>query len=332
MDCARQAAAIRESWQSGTETFVLHSSGSTGAPVAYPLPRRLLAWSAQQTAVALQIQPDDRIYCCLPLNKVGGFMQVIRSEIWNTPLMVAEPQLHPMRELAEDQACSITSLTNSQLIATLDVPEEVKRLKHFRVVLVGGEAMPESTEKAAMQAGIAVWHTYGMTETASHIALRKAGTEHFKPFDGVSLRCAADDGHLIISIPGILETDLHTRDKAMLYPDGSFSINGRIDETIVSGGVKVQAEAVEKLLHNSAVLSGRNFAISSKEDKQWGSAVVLVIEGNPLSITTDNLKALIAPVIPYGFPKEIIYVESLPRTETGKIMRAALRALLKNKH
>lgn len=332
MDCARQAAAIRERWQSGIETFVLHSSGSTGAPVAYPLPRRLLVWSAQQTAAALQIQPDDLIYCCLPLNKVGGFMQVIRSEIWNTPLMVTEPQLHPMRELAEDHPCSITSLTNSQLTATLGEPEEVKRLRRFRVVLIGGEAMPESTEHAAMQAGIALWHTYGMTETASHIALRKAGTERFKPFNGVSLRCGADDGHLVIAIPGILETELHTRDKASIQPDGSFSISGRTDETIISGGVKIQPEEVELLLHDSGLLSGRNFAISSKEDKQWGSAVVLVIEGNSLPITTNALKALIAPVIPYGMPKEIIYVEALPRTETGKIMRAALREHLKNKH
>lgn len=332
MDSARQASAIRESWQSGTETFVLHSSGSTGAPVAYPLPRRLLIWSAQQTAAALKVQPQDRIYCCLPLNKVGGLMQVIRSEIWNTPLVVAEPQLHPMQELTDNHPFSITSLTNSQLTATLGVTEETKRLWRFRAVLIGGEAIPEITERAAMQADIALWHTYGMTETASHIALRKAGTEHFIPFSGVSLRCAADDGHLIIAIPGILEQELHTRDKAMIYADGSFSISGRTDETIISGGVKIQAEAVEMLLHNSALLSGRNFAVSSKDDVQWGSAVVLVIEGNPMPISTDGLKTLIAPVIPYGFPKEIIYVQALPRTETGKIRRTALRELLRNKH
>lgn len=332
MDCLAQEAAIRARWQSGAETFVLLSSGSTGAPAAYPLWRRLLTWSAKQTGKALDIQPQDRIFCCLPLDKVGGFMQVIRSEEWNIPLRVCSPQTHPMQQLEDTHPFSITSLTNSQLTASLGVPEELKRLKCFRVVLVGGEALAERTEHAAMQAGIQVWHTYGMTETGSHIALRRAGTEHFIPFIGVRLRCAEDDGHLIISIPGILETELHTRDKATIYPDGSFSINGRTDETIISGGIKIQPETVEILLHNSGLLAGRNFAISSKEDSQWGNVVVLVIEGNPGPLTTETLKSLIAPVIPYGFPKEIIYAEALPRTETGKIRRAALRELLRNKH
>jgi len=332
MNAAGQEAAIRTRWRSGAGYFVLHSSGSTGAPAAYSLPRRLLEWSAKQTAAALEVQPSDSMYCCLPLDRAGGFMQVIRSEQWNIPLLVVEPNGHPMRNLDETHPFSITSLSNSQLASSLLSDEEAARLRRFRAVLVGGEALSPATEQEAMQQGIRLWHTYGMTETASHIALRRAGTEHFIPFDGVALHSDPEDGHLVIDIPGILETVLHTRDRAVIDEDGNFSISGRLDEIINSGGIKIQAEAVERLLEESGSLRGRSFVITSKAHPIWGRAVVLVVEGAPLPLKLQTLKGIIAPHIAYGYPKEIIYMEFLPRTETGKIRRAAIRMLVENKH
>jgi len=331
MNAAQQENSIRTQWRAGAQQFVLQSSGSTGAPASYTLSRTLLEWSAAQTAAALQIQKEDRIYCCLPLDKAGGFMQVIRSEIWQVPLGCDPPDLHPMRRLEPGHPYSITSLTTGQLAAALSVPEETDKLRAFRVVLIGGEALPETLEAAAIQQGIRFLHTYGMTETASHIALRKAGTPHFIPFEGVRIYSAGDDRHLVIDIPGILDAPLHTRDAAIIHADGSFNILGRVDSVINTGGVKIQAEAVEALIHSSGALGERRFIISAKPHPQWGESVVLVAEGLPMSLDLGLLKALIHPNIPYGYPKEVVFMDRLPLTETEKIRRAQIRRILENK-
>lgn len=329
---AAQEADIRAQWRSGTQSFVLFSSGSTGAPTAYTLSRTLMEWSAAQTGAALQVQSTDRIFCCLPLDKVGGLMQVIRSETWNIPLLVAKPALRPMQYLDEAHPYSITSLTGSQLAASLSDEAETRKLQRFRVVLAGGEALSAATEEKALEQDINLWHTYGMTETASHIALRKAGTKGFIPFPGVALERDAQDGHLLISIPGILAEPLHTRDLVAVETDGSFRILGRLDTVINSGGMKIQAEAVEQIIDALNVTRGRAFVVAGAPDARWGEAVVLLVEGEPFPLDPEQLKKAINEHIPYGAPKSIRFIPKLPRTDSGKISRHEVQKLLHHKH
>jgi O-succinylbenzoic acid--CoA ligase len=329
---AAQEADIRAQWRSGKPSFVLFSSGSTGAPSAYTLSRRLMEWSAAQTGAALKVQASDRIFCCLPLDKVGGLMQVIRSESWNIPLLAIQPALHPMQYLEAHHPFSITSLTGSQLNASLGDAAEIAKLRRFRVVLAGGEALSAATEQTALDAGIQLWHTYGMTETASHIALRRAGTKGFIPFPGVALERDARDGHLIIDIPGILEQPLHTRDVAVLETDGSFRILGRLDTVINSGGMKIQAEAVEQIIDALQLLHNRAFVVAGAPDATWGEAVVLLVEGDPFPLKPKQLKEAVNERIPYGAPKSIRFIPKLPRTDSGKISRHEVQKLLHHKH
>jgi O-succinylbenzoic acid--CoA ligase len=327
-----QEADIRAQWRSGRQSFVLHSSGSTGAPAAHTLSRKLMEWSAAQTGTALQVQASDRIFCCLPLDKVGGLMQVVRSEAWNIPLLAIQPALHPMQYLEERHPYSITSLTGSQLNASLSDEAEIARLRRFRVVLAGGEALSAAAEQKALEQGIQLWHTYGMTETASHIALRKAGTKGFIPFSGVALQCDARDGHLIISIPGILEQPLHTRDRASVESDGSFRILGRLDTVINSGGMKIQAEDVEQIIDTLHVLRERAFVVAGAPDATWGEAVVLLVEGESFPLNPEQIKEAVNERIPYGAPKSIHFISKLPRTDNGKISRHEVQKFLHHKH
>jgi O-succinylbenzoic acid--CoA ligase len=329
---SEQEADIRVQWRSGRQSFMLFSSGSTGRPAAHTLSRKLLEWSAAQTGTALQVQASDRIFCCLPLDKVGGMMQVVRSESWNIPLLAIQPAMHPMQFLEDEHPYSITSLTGSQLNSSLSNEAETARLRRFRVVLAGGEALSAATEQKSLDAGIHLWHTYGMTETASHIALRKAGTKGFIPFPGVALKCDARDGHLIISIPGFLEAPLHTRDRAVVESDGSFRILGRLDTVINSGGIKIQAEAVEQVIDRLHILRDRAFVVAGAPDANWGEAVVLLVEGEPFTLDQEQLKNAVNECIPYGAPKSIRFIPKLPRTGNGKINRQEVQKFLHHKH
>jgi O-succinylbenzoic acid--CoA ligase len=165
-----------------------------------------------------------------------------------------------------------------------------------------------------------------MTETLSHIALRRlSGSEaspFYRPFPSVKLSLSADHT-LIIDAPLVCDKLLTTNDVAELLPDGSFRILGRKDNIINTGGVKIQIETVEQKLR---ALIDFPFAITSVPDPKFGEAVVLLIEkAADLPTLQKQMEQVLSK---YERPKHICEVEAIPLTETGKINRPACKALL----
>ncbi len=152
-----------------------------------------------------------------------------------------------------------------------------------------------------------------MTETLSHIAMRRLSgidaSAFYSPLPSVSLSLSEDNA-LIIDAPLVAKEPLYTNDIAKIRDDGSFRIMGRKDNVINSGGIKIQAEAVEAILKPHL---NCNFAISSLPDPKFGEIVVLVAE----EAIDEKLLKEVLPV--YYLPKRIITVTSIPLTETGKI-------------
>ena len=163
----------------------------------------------------------------------------------------------------------------------------------------------------------AFYATYGMTETASHIALRKV-TEHEEPFkilDGIKIRTDSDD-RLIIEIEGWQE--LATNDIARIYGNGKFSIIGRSDNVIISGGKKIHPEQVEETLEREF---GTSVMISSRPDDKWGERVIMIIEDNTSLMDDINIISICKRTLPKEcVPKEIIH-GTIPRTANGKKRR-----------
>ena len=218
-----------------------------------------------------------------------------------------------------------------QVWNSLQVPEERHRLMHIRHLIIGGGAIDQALASQLADFPHQVWSTYGMTETLSHIALRRLNgpeaSDWYTPFDGVALSLT-DEGCLVINAPAVHEGPLVTNDIAELSPPATadsasapadsprrFRILGRKDNVVCSGGIKIQIEEVERLLRPHLHVP---YMITKAPDEKLGEQVVLLTE----SKTVGDVLALCRLHLPkYWVPRRILSVDRLPLTETGKPAR-----------
>ena len=157
--------------------------------------------------------------------------------------------------------------------------EEKEKLKQTGGGIIGGGAVDKALEEKIRNLSNAVYSTYGMTETLSHIALRRlngaAASDRYYPFSSVELFLSSENT-LMINAPLVCDDTLQTNDIARIYPDGSFTILGRKDNVINSGGIKVQAEEIERLLQSSIPVP---LVITSVTNQNMGQAVTILLEG-----------------------------------------------------
>ncbi|MBR5734997.1 MAG: AMP-binding protein [Desulfovibrionaceae bacterium] len=309
-------------WFSPSESVPVQTSGSTGAPKRFMAPKARMRASAGLTCDFLRLKEGDSALLCMPLKYIGAKMVVVRALERGLDLRCVQPSSHPLRGMAE--SLDFAAMTPAQVYTTLEVPEEAETLKKVRHLIIGGGAVNGPLAESLRAFPNAVWSTYGMTETLSHIALRRLNgpeaSEWYTPFSGVSVRLA-EDGALCILAPAVCEGELVTNDLAELDAAGRFRILGRKDNVINSGGVKVQIEAVEAAL--APHIEGA-FFITSVPDAQYGEMVVMLREG---SGGEGCLAACRRVLHPYACPKRVFTVPSLPRTGSGKPDRAGARRL-----
>lgn len=305
---------IVDAWYSGQDHFTLKTSGSTGHPKDIALPRKLLVWSAENTRAALALQ-QPYIYCCLPVQKTGGFMQIIRALHFGWRIHFAPPSEAPLNELGEHNY-TFTSLTPMQAANC-----STQSLAQFSHILIGGAAIsPSVEEKLNNLPHTLCYETYGMTETASHIALRAIDkASYFTPQKGV--RLSATNDQLCIAIDA-LGMSLQTED-LVAFHGKQFEIKGRADQAINTGGIKVFPKDIEPMVrHKMEELNDiQPFYITHKKDDVLGQKVVLILEGTPLPKHTLLLQNIQKYAPKYHAPKEIIYVPTITYTDTGKIVR-----------
>ena len=156
-----------------------------------------------------------------------------------------------------------------------------------------------------------------MTETLSHIALRRLNgqdaSEWYTPFPSVKVRLN-DEGCLVIDAPEVCATTLVTNDIAELHPDGTFRVKGRKDNVICSGGIKIQAEEVERQLRPHLC---EPYLITKRQDDKFGEVVVLLTEG-----LIEEVRQICERILPkYHQPRVYLHVDRIPLTETGKPAR-----------
>lgn len=326
-------------WRNGDERLLVHTSGSTGKPKPLWVEKRRMEASARMTCDFLGLQEGDSALLCLPLDYIAGKMMVVRSLVRNLQLIAVEPTGHPLSTLsASNFLLSFAAMVPMQVWNSLQVPEERERLRQIRHLIIGGGAVDDALAEELKDFPHAVWSTYGMTETLSHIALRRLNgqerSDWYTPFSGVELSLN-EEGCLVIDAPALNAGTLVTNDLAELRKrkEGDtvvqeFRILGRRDNVICTGGVKVQAEEVERKLRP---LLDRPFLISKRKDEKFGEAVVLLVASpGPLSSEeTEKYKALCASTLQkFERPRFFLAVDEIPMTETGKPARALAEQLI----
>ena len=204
---------ILKRYAEGERNFELESSGSTGVVKKVMLSERILKWSCNQTKFSLHLE-DEKVLCCLPVNRTGGFMQIMRALCFDWEIHFIKPEINPLDSIPEDHPYTLTSLSPLQLYQSLkNSPEKVKR---FQTILVGGAKVSDELRRmvrdfSEQNHDIDIVETYGMTETASHIALKylNKDEQHFSPQMGVIVS-TDEQQRLVVSIPE-LKHEVHRR-------------------------------------------------------------------------------------------------------------------------
>jgi O-succinylbenzoic acid--CoA ligase len=314
-DYERRVLDFCQHWLSGQETFTLQTSGSTGQPKTILLTRAQMVTSAQMMLVR-------------------GFELELR-------LTVIEPVSRPLALFTLAEHFDFTAMVPLQLHATLHGSvHERTILDGMKAVLIGGAPVSLALEEQLQRVQAPLYHTYGMTETVSHIALRRLNgpqrSDRFVPFAEV---CLGVDTRGCLTITSALTRGevLYTNDLVEFHTDGSLRWLGRIDNVINSGGVKVHIEQVERVLeafllhYQGGVYVERRFFVGPFPHPRLGHAVVAVLEGEPCSndptaasaFATALRTALQSALTPYAIPRQVFFVPQLLETRTGKIDRSA---------
>ena len=302
-------------WHNDSPTVLVHTSGSTGKPKPMLVEKRRMEASARITCGFLRLKSGDSALLCMSLDYIAGKMMVVRALSFGLRLIVVKPSGNPLGTVAEP--VDFAAMVPMQVYNSLQVPEECKKLMAIKHLIIGGGAIDDALASELKTFPNAVWSTYGMTETLSHIALRRLNgpeaSEWYTPFAGVSLS-QTDEGCLVIDAPAVHDGPLVTNDIVEISDKG-FRVLGRKDNVICSGGIKIQIEEVERLLRAHV---SSPFMITKRTDKKFGEQVVMLTE----SMDMDLMRDVCRQVLPkYWQPRGYLHVDALPMTETGKPAR-----------
>ena len=321
--------AFLDEWNNPSPTVLVHTSGSTGKPKPMLVEKRRMEASARITCRFLGLHEGDTALLCMPLDYIAGKMMVVRALTCGLRLVSTEPKGTP----EWDGFIDFAAMVPLQVYNLLNDPAGRQRLRQIRHLIIGGGAIDDALARQLADFPHHVWSTYGMTETLSHIALRRLNgpdaSDWYTPFDGVTLSLTAD-GCLVINAPAVHDgplvtndiaecnTTLSKRERSTLNASCAtqrFRILGRKDNVICSGGIKIQIEEVERRLRPHLHVP---YIITKAPDEKLGEQVVLLTESKAVG---DVLAACRLHLPKYWVPRRILSVDRLPLTETGKPAR-----------
>lgn len=304
-----------QEWRSEVPEIAARTSGSTGSPKEIRLKKEFVRESALRTNSFFGIDSRSRLHSCVSPEFIGGKMMAVRAEEAGCRFSWEEPANICLQGVGKDERIDLLAVVPSQMLYIVSHLEEIPSIGN---IIVGGSAINPVLRRRIAESGLNAFETYGMTETASHIALRKitAGEEWFSPLSGI--RVETDDrGCLVIHFDS--GEKVVTNDLARVSHEGSFLIDGRYDHIIITGGKKVNPFEVERKISRFLEIP---FVVTSAADEKWGERVILRIEGrgdeNDAALLNAEIRQCLAP---WEVPKEIHYVEKLERTPNGKIIR-----------
>lgn len=323
-DWEKEIFLFSQDWFDDSETIKAYTSGSTGKPKEILLTKEMMRNSARMTNRFFGLDATKTALLCLPASYIAGKMMLVRAIVGGFYLLPVKPKANPFENIQE--TIDFTAITPYQLQHSL------KRLKKADVknIIVGGAHINQNLENKTQELSASIYETYGMTETASHIALRKVNgtgkSDFFTALEGVELKQNSDNC-LIINASHLSEDEFVTNDIVEINDKNSFRWLGRFDNVINSGGIKIFPEQVEKKLEE--IISHRYF-ITSLPDEILGNKVILVIESEKPNKKGENFlkEKLTFSLKKYEIPKEIFYVSHFVYSSSNKILKGETMRLL----
>lgn len=319
----KEIRSVIEYWNEQVPLYYVKTSGSTGTPKTIELTRKQLEASAKRSNSVFGLNEKSRVLMSLSPHTIGGKMMLIRALVGGYAIETVEPGANPLKELADGLHYSFISLVPYQIKHILE--ETPEKLDQFDQILLGGMGLSTQLEQTLSTLDSLVYIGFGMTETVSHIALRKMGNPVYEALEGVTL--ATSEDRLLITDSALGIENMQTNDIVHLIDPTHFEWLGRADFAINSGGIKIHPEHIEQVIDQFIETS---FIIGGVPHETLGESCVLILEKALPEEKFEQIQALVREKFgKYAFPKQQV-VSSILKTENGKIRRKeTLNSLLK---
>lgn len=300
-----EVSDVLSSYFSSEKYMEVKTSGSTSAPKIIKIAKAHLQNSAHRTLKYFDLKEGDKVLMGMSVQKIGGLMMLIRAVEGQLDIDFKEPSANILSE--DDGEYSFVPMVPYQAYHSINELHKAKK------VLIGGAAISLDLEEKLLECTPEFYHSYGMTETISHIAIRKLGSSsNYKALDGVQLS-VDQDNCLIIDVPDIGVHKLNTNDIVELISPSEFKFLGRKDFVVNSGGIKLFPEQIERTLGDL----GFNYFLSGEEDAEFGQRLVMIVEGSEREIPVSTFNRLDR----YSKPKKIYFKDEFIRSDSGKVLR-----------
>jgi O-succinylbenzoic acid--CoA ligase len=292
-------------WFNNKSFITVTTSGTTGFPKKINLEKQAMVNSALATAEFFDLKSGNRVLNCLSTNYIAGKMMLIRSIILGFEMDFVTPTSNPLK--------GNSHYYDFVAMVPLQVQNSISELSKVQKLIVGGAKISETIRNQLLKVPTQIFETYGMTETITHIAVKRIGEKSFSVLPNVTIT-TDERSCLVLVAPRISDINIVTNDVVELLSENQFLLLGRIDNVINSGGVKLFPEQIEAKLSDK--IKQRFFVIGIPNEK-LGEHVGIVIEGKPVvfdDLVFENLEL-------YEKPKAIRFVPKFIETDSGKVKR-----------
>jgi len=306
-----------QEWFNKEDFILTRTSGSTGEPKTIRLSKQNMVNSATRTCQYFNLDERSTALLCLPANYIAGKMMLVRALVAGFNLLTLEPSGNPFADL--HAAVDFAAVTPFQIIQS----HQVLQRKTIKKLIVGGGPVNRKLQEIIVTMSSEVYETYGMTETCSHIAIRKlnggAPGDYFTVLPGVEIR--QDERRcLVIYALDITDSVIITNDVVKMHDKNQFKWLGRFDQVINSGGIKLFPETIEKKIEP---FLDRRFFIGSLPDDKLTEKVILVIEGDTMNeLQLTRLNNDLKPVLNhYEMPRIVSFFAAFDTSLSGKVLK-----------
>ncbi len=325
-DFVQIAFSFCQAWLSGEENFNQETSGSTGSPKRLSIHRNQMIASAEATGSFLKASTDWKLLCCLNPAYIAGKMMLVRAMVWNCEIELIAPRSNPFSESDFTTEFDFVAMIPLQVETILEDPSTTDFLKTVRNLIIGGAPTSQKLQKQLVINNINAFQTFGMTETASHIALAKI-TENELIYQALPGVLIGTNAHQLLWVKSAMSGPdrIQTNDEIDLLSENKFRWLGRADFVINSGGVKLHPERLEQkaetVIHQ--FFPDDAFFFGSLPDDSLGQKLALFLETDASNENkADDLKnSLRLRLDRFEVPKEIVFKRRFQRTSNGKLDR-----------